>query len=185
MIADVLREAEDKMKKTVQALRQVLGLISNGRAGVSLLDKVTVDAYGDTMPLNQLATINVAESNTLVIIPYDKATLSAIERGISKATLGFTINNDGRLVRVVVPALTETQRKETVKLVRSRTEEAKVSLRNAKREALDSVRQMEGAQLISADEVSRALEALQLLTDRYTREVEAVQMVKEQELVTG
>jgi ribosome recycling factor len=183
MINDVLREAEGKMKKSVEALRQHLGTIRTGRASPALVEHLPVEAYGTPMPLNQLAGISVPEARMIVIQPYDASTMKAIEKAIQNSELGINPSNDGRLIRLAIPQLTEERRRDLTKLVRSRVEESKVALRNIRREALDDLRQFEHEKLISEDDQRRAQEKLQELTDRYTRDLDHIGAAKEAEVM--
>lgn len=183
MINDVLREAEGKMKKSIEALRQHLGTIRTGRASPALVEHLPVETYGTSMPLNQLAGISVPEARLIVIQPYDISTLKAIEKAIQHSELGINPSNDGRLIRLVIPQLTEERRRDLTKLVRARVEESKVALRNIRREALDDLRQLEHEKLISEDEQRRGQEKLQELTDRYTRELDHIGATKEAEVL--
>lgn len=183
MITDVLRETEGKMKKSVESLRQHLGTIRTGRASPALVEHLPVEVYGSTMPLNQLAGISVPEARLLVIQPYDASTLKAIEKAIQHSELGINPSNDGRIIRLVIPQLTEERRRDLTKLVRARVEEAKVALRNLRREALDDMRQLEHEKLISEDDQRRGQEKLQELTDRYTRDVDHIGSTKEAEVM--
>jgi ribosome recycling factor len=183
MINDVLREAEGKMKKSIEALRQHLGTIRTGRASPALVEHLPVEAYGSSMPLNQLAGISVPEARLIVIQPYDMGTLKAIEKAIQHSELGINPSNDGRLIRLAIPQLTEERRRELTKLVRARVEESKVALRNIRREALDDLRQLEHEKLISEDDQRRGQEKLQELTDRYTRELDHIGATKETEVL--
>jgi ribosome recycling factor len=183
MINDVLRESEGKMKKSVESLRQHLGTIRTGRASPALVEHLPVDAYGSTMPLNQLAGINVPEARLIVIQPYDASTMKAIEKAIQNSELGINPSNDGRIIRLAIPQLTEERRRELTKLVRSRVEESKVALRNIRREALDDLRQLEHEKLISEDDQRRGQEKLQDLTDRHSRELDQIGAAKEAEVM--
>ncbi len=183
MINDVLRESEGKMKKSVESLRHHLATIRTGRASPALVEHLPVDAYGSSMPLNQLAGISVPEGRLIVIQPYDASTIKAIEKAIQNSELGINPSNDGRVIRLVIPQLTEERRRDLTKLVRSRVEESKVSLRNIRRESLDDLRQFEHEKLISEDEQRRAQERLQELTDRYTRELDQIGAAKEAEVM--
>ncbi|MFL5806695.1 MAG: ribosome recycling factor [Roseiflexaceae bacterium] len=183
MINDVLREAEGKMKKSVEALRNHLATIRTGRASPALVEHLPVDAYGSSMPLNQLAGINVPEARLIVIQPYDASTMKAIEKAIQNSELGINPTNDGRVIRLVIPQLTEERRRDLTKLVRSRVEESKVALRNLRREALDDLRQLEHEKLISEDDQRRAQDQLQDLTGRYTRELDQIGAAKEAEVM--
>ena len=183
MINDVLRESEGKMKKSVDSLRHHLATIRTGRASPALVEHLPVDAYGSSMPLNQLAGISVPEARLIVIQPYDASTMKAIEKAIQNSELGINPSNDGRVIRLVIPQLTEERRRDLTKLVRSRVEESKVALRNIRRESLDDLRQFEHEKLISEDEQRRAQERLQELTDRYTRDLDQIGAAKEAEVM--
>jgi len=183
MINDVLREAEGKMKKSAESLRHNLATIRTGRASPALVEHLPVDAYGASMPLNQLAGINVPEARLIVIQPYDASTIKAIEKAIQNSELGINPSNDGRVIRLAIPQLTEERRRDLTKLVRSRVEESKVALRNVRREALDDLRQLEHEKLISEDDQRRAQDKLQELTDRYTRDVDQIGAAKEAEVM--
>lgn len=183
MINDVLREAEGKMKKSVEALRHHLATIRTGRASPALVEHLPVEAYGASLPLNQLASITVPEARLIVIQPYDASTMRAIEKAIQNSELGINPNNDGRVIRLVIPQLTEERRRDLTRLVRARVEESKVALRNIRREALDDLRQLAHEKLISEDEQRRGQDKLQDLTDRYIREVDHIGAVKEAEVM--
>jgi ribosome recycling factor len=183
MINDVLRESEGKMKKSVESLRHHLATIRTGRASPALVEHLPVDAYGSSMPLNQLAGISVPEARLIVIQPYDASTMKAIEKAIQNSELGINPSNDGRVIRLAIPQLTEERRRDLTKLVRSRVEESKVALRNIRREALDDLRQFEHEKLISEDEQRRAQERLQELTDRYSRDLDQIGAAKEAEVM--
>lgn len=183
MINDVLREAEAKMKKSVESLRHNLGTIRTGRASPALVEHLPVEAYGTSMPLNQLAGISVPEGRLIIIQPYDASTLRTIEKAIQNSELGINPSNDGRIIRLAIPQLTEERRRELTKLVRTRVEESKVALRNVRREALDDMRQLEHEKLISEDDQRRGQERMQELTDRYTRDLEQIGAAKEAEVM--
>jgi ribosome recycling factor len=183
MINDVLREAEGKMKKSVESLRHHLATIRTGRASPALVEHMPVDAYGSSMPLNQLAGINVPEARLIVIQPYDASTMKAIEKAIQNSELGINPTNDGRVIRLVIPQLTEERRRDLTKLVRNRVEESKVALRNLRREALDDLRELEREKLISEDDQRRAQDRLQELTDRYARDLDQIGATKEAEVM--
>jgi ribosome recycling factor len=183
MINDVLRETEGKMKKSVESLRHHLATIRTGRASPALVEHMPVDAYGSSMPLNQLAGINVPEARLIVIQPYDAGTMKAIEKAIQNSELGINPTNDGRVIRLVIPQLTEERRRDLTRLVRNRVEESKVALRNLRREALDDLRELEREKLISEDDQRRAQDRLQELTDRYTRELDQIGAAKEAEVM--
>jgi ribosome recycling factor len=183
MINDVLREAEGKMKKSVESLRQHLGSIRTGRASPALVEHLPVDVYGSSMPLNQLAGISVPEARMIVIQPYDASTIKAIEKAIQNSELGINPNNDGRLIRLAIPQLTEERRRTLTKMVRTQVEESKVAVRNIRREALDDLRQLEHDKHISENDHRRAQEKLQELTDRHARELDQIGAAKEAEVM--
>lgn len=183
MINDVLREFEASMKKTVEALRHTLATIRTGRASPGLVEHLPVDVYGMTMPLNQLAGVSVPEPRMIIIQPYDGGTLKAIEKAIQHSELGLNPSNDGRIIRLVLPPLTEERRRDLVKMVRHRVEETKVTLRNRRREAVEDLRQMEHEKMISEDEQRRAQERIQELIDRYSKESDQVGAQKEAEVM--
>lgn len=183
MINDVLLEAEGKMKKSIEALRHNLSSIRTGRASSALVENLQVEAYGSTMPLNQLAGITIPEARMIMIQPYDASTMKAIEKAIQNSELGLNPNNDGRVIRLILPQLTEERRRDLTKLVRNKVEESKVALRNVRRDALDDVKQLEHEKLISEDEQRRAQDQLQELTNRYIRDLDQVGANKEAELM--
>jgi ribosome recycling factor len=183
MINDVLRETEAKMKKSVEALRQHLTTIRTGRASPALVDHMPVEAYGSPMPMNQLAGITTPDARMIVIQPYDASMIKAIEKAIQNSELGINPSNDGRIIRLALPPLTEERRRDLTKQVRARVEESKVALRNLRREALDDVKQLEHEKLISENDQRRAQEQLQTLTDKYIRETEQVGAAKEAEVM--
>jgi ribosome recycling factor len=183
MIQDVLNETENQMKKALEALQHSLSTIRTGRASPSLVENLQVDAYESMMPLNQLASINVPESRMIIIQPYDAGTIRNIERAIQQSELGLNPQNDGRLIRLALPQLTEERRRELVKQVRSRVEDIKVSIRNHRRDSIDDLRQFENEKLISEDEMHRTQERIQQLTDRYIKEADQIGTTKEEEVM--
>jgi ribosome recycling factor len=182
MIKESLRETEGTMKKTIEALESDLRIIRTGRASPALVERVQVEYYGTPTPLNQLATIAAPEPQLLTIRPYDPGSLRDIERAILSSDLGLTPNNDGKLIRLVIPPLNEERRMELVKLVRRRAEEAKVSIRNIRRDALDDLREFEKEKLISEDDFFRGRDDLQELTDRHIQQIDEIQAYKEAEI---
>lgn len=183
MIKDVLREAESKMKKSHEALRHTLGSIRTGRASPALIEDMLVEYYGAEMPLNQLANIATPEARMLTVTPYDQGALKAIEKAIQNSDLGINPSNDGRMIRLGIPQLTQERRKELVKQVKTKVEESKVALRNVRREAQDALRKLQADKTISEDEERRAQEDLQKLTDKYQKELEATGTHKEAEVM--
>lgn len=182
MSKELLRETEGQMKRTIDALESDFRGIRTGRASPALVERIQVEYYGTMTPLNQLATISAPEPQLLAIRPYDPSSLRDIERAILSSDLGLTPNNDGRLIRLAIPPLNEERRMELVKVVRRRTEEAKVSIRNIRRDTLDDLREFEKEGLISEDDFYRTRDDLQELTNRYVEQVEQVQHGKEKEI---
>lgn len=174
MIRDLLRETEDRMKKTLEVLEADLRAIRTGRASPALVERVMVDYYGVPTPLNQLAVISAPEPQLLTIRPYDPSSLGEIERAILKSDLRLTPSNDGRIIRLVIPPLTEQRRTELARMVSRRVEEAKVALRNIRRQALDDLREFEKEKMISEDEFFKARDELQELTDQYTARADEI-----------
>lgn len=183
MVKDILRDVEARMKKTGEALLHTLGAIRTGRASPALVEHLHVEYYGSTMPLNQLANISAPEARQLAIQPWDAGAIKAIEKAIQLSDIGITPSNDGRVIRLVLPQLTQERRKELVKLVKARVEESKVALRNVRREGQEQLKKLESDKQISEDELKRALEKLQELTDRYQKELDATGAAKEAEVL--
>ena len=178
----VFREAEDKMKKAVSVNREELASIRSGRASPSLLNKVQVDYYGTKVPLNQVANLSVPEARLLVIAPYDPNSVASIEKAILASDLGITPNNDGQVIRLAFPPLTEDRRKELIKVAHVRAEEGRVAIRAVRRHAKDELQRMKKDGSLSEDEERAAENQLQKLTDRYVAEVDDNLKRKEQEL---
>ena len=183
MIRDLLRETEERMTKALDALEDDLRVLRTGRASPAILERVQVDYYGAPTPLNQLAVLTAPEPNLLLVRPYDASSLGTIERAIQQADLGFNPQNDGRVIRIPIPRLTEERRRELVRVVNRRLEEAKIALRNIRRDALDEMREYEDEKLISEDDLQRGQEDLQKLTDRYAEKAEGIGERKEQEIM--
>ncbi len=183
MIDDVLADAKDRMGKAVEALRKELATIRTGRAHPGLIEHLRVDYYGAPTPLNQLATINVPEPRLLTIQPWDQQSLGAIEKAILKSDLGLNPSNDGTIIRLVIPQLTEERRKELAKVVRKKVEEGRVAVRNVRRDRHDELRRLQREKEISEDAQYLAQEALQKLTDGFIQEVERVGEEKETDLL--
>jgi len=183
MIEDVLTDAKDRMGKAVEALRKELVTIRTGRAHPGLIEHLRVDYYGAPTPLNQLATINVPEPRLLTIQPWDHQSLGAIEKAILKSDLGLNPSNDGNIIRLVIPQLTEERRKELAKVVRKKVEEGRVAVRNVRRERHDELRRLQREKDISEDAQYVAQEELQKLTDDFIKEIERVGEEKEAELL--
>ncbi|MFN8532514.1 MAG: ribosome recycling factor [Dehalococcoidia bacterium] len=183
MIEEVISDAEQRMHKTVESLKRELANIRTGRASPGLIERLPVDYYGTATPLQQLAQIATSEARTLVITPYDRGAFSGIEKAIQKSDLGLNPSNDGRVIRIVFPPLTEERRKDLVRLVRKQVEEHKVAMRNIRRDSDKLMRELQKEGGISADEEKRAEDRLQKLTDQGTTEVEKIGKLKEAEVL--
>jgi ribosome recycling factor len=183
MIDDLLADARDHMDKSVDATRGKFGSIRTGRASPALLDRILVDYYGTQTPLNQLATISAPEARLLTVQPYDKTSIKAIERSILESDLGLTPNNDGQIVRLQVPELTEERRRQLVKVVRGLAEEGKVAIRNIRRDVMHDLRELRDAGEAGSDDEHRAEEALQKLTDEKVHDLDALVKGKEDEIL--
>ena len=181
MPQSIKKNAEERMDKTLQALRRDLATLRAGRASPALLEKVQAEYYGAMMPVNQLGSITTPDPRTLVIQPWDKSALAAIERAILKSDLGLTPVNDGEVIRINIPPLTEERRLELVKSTRKLGEEAKVAIRNIRRDANDEIKKKEKSE-ISEDESRRYQEDIQKLTDRFIAEVDKMLAAKEKEI---
>ncbi|WP_078595623.1 ribosome recycling factor [Evansella clarkii] len=179
----VINEMEERMSKSIEAFRKELATVRAGRANPSLLDRVQVEYYGMLTPLNQLATIAVPEARMLTIQPFDKSSISDIERAIQKADLGLSPANDGNIIRISVPALTEERRQELVKVVGRYTEDAKVAVRNIRRDANDSLKKLQKDGELTEDELRRNQDGVQKQTDAVIKEIEEIAKVKEQEIM--
>jgi ribosome recycling factor len=183
MIEDTLREAQTKMKKAIEVARDELASVRSGRVSPGLLSKITADYYGTPTPVQQLASVSAPEPRLLVISPYDRNASAAIEKSIRNSDLGVNPNNDGQVIRLAFPPLTEERRKELVKMVRNRVEEARVAMRNIRRHEKEALERLERDGQISQDELRRAEQRLQQITDKHVGEVDAMLQHKEKELL--
>jgi ribosome recycling factor len=183
MIRDIIDDAEDRMKKSLEHLTKDLAAMRAGRANPAMVEKLSVDYYGVLTPVNQLANISVPEARLLVIQPWDKSLIADIEKAIMKSDLGITPSNDGNVIRIAVPQLTEERRKDLVKVAKKRAEEARVAVRNIRREANDMLKASEKDKLISEDENKKGAEEVQKLTDRYIKNVDTILQAKEKEIM--
>lgn len=183
MLDAIYAETEDRMDKVIFAFQRELATLRAGRATPALLDRIEVDYYGAMTPLNQLAGVTAPESRLLVIQPWDKQALGDIEKAIMKSDLGLMPTNDGSVIRLSIPQLTEERRKDLVKFVRKKGEESKVGIRNVRRDANDDIKQLEKSNDISEDERRRSQDKIQELTDKKILEIDAVIAVKEQEMM--
>lgn len=183
MIDDVKAEVETKMKKALEAMRHDFQGMRTGRASPSLVEPLKVEYYGSPTPLLQLASISVPEARLIVIKPHDPSTIKAIEKAVLTSDLGLTPNNDGKVIRLNIPSMTEESRRKMVKLVKQRTEEAHVAIRNIRHQGMDDLKEYEKEKMITEDEHKRGKEILQTLTDKYVQEADAISEKKEQEVM--
>ncbi len=182
MLEELYKETEKKMKKSLEIFKEELIKIRAGVASPAILDVVKVEYYGSVMPVKQLATISVPEPRLIVVQPWDKGSLPEIEKAIWRANLGLNPTNDGSVIRIQIPELTDERRKELVKLVKSEAEHAKVSVRNIRREAIEKLRKAKKESTITEDEEKKGEEKIQKITDKYIEEIEKVAQAKEKEI---
>ena len=182
-VQEVLSQTGARMNKSVDALKSDLSAIRTGRASPALIENLMVDYYGVPTPLNQMASISIPEARLLMIQPWDKQVLKEIEKGILKSDLGLVPNNDGNVIRISIPTLTEERRRELVRLVGRKIEEGHVAVRNIRRAGVDQVRQMERAGELSKDDSRRAQSQIQELTDSYVGQMDAIGQEKEAEVM--
>jgi len=183
MIKELMNETEMRMDKTLAAMEEDFKSIRTGRASPALVERVMVEYYGMPTPLNQLAVISAPEPQLLLIRPYDAGSIAAIEKGILQADLGLNPANDGRVIRIPIPRLTEERRRDLVKVVKRRIEESKVALRNIRRDTLEELREYESEKLISEDELKRGQDELQKIIDRFVEKVDEAGARKEQDIM--
>jgi ribosome recycling factor len=183
VIDDWLKDAELRMSKSIDALHKELGTIRTGRATPALVERVQVDYYGAPTPLQSLASISAPEARLLVIQPYDRNAIAAIEKALQRGELGLNPSNDGQIIRIPVPPLTEERRRELVKLVKKHAEEARVAIRNIRRDEIEHVRKMEKDGEVGSDEMERGLQQIQKITDRFIAKAEEIATHKEEEIL--
>lgn len=183
MIKDLLKELDGRMSKTVDVLQSDLLTIRTGRASPALVERLQIEYYGTMTPLNQLASISVPEPRLISIRPWDAAALPAIEKAILTSELGLTPQNDGKLIRLTIPRLTEERRRELVKVVHRRVEEGKIALRNIRRDAIEDLRQFEKEKLLTEDEFHRGREQVQELTNDFAAKMDELGKRKEKEVM--
>lgn len=183
MPTEVMDNAKERMENAIGALTRELASIRAGRANSSLLDRITVEYYGVPTPINQVAGVSVPEARLLVIQPYDKTILGEIEKAIMKSDIGITPSNDGNLIRLAIPTLTEERRKDIVKTVKKEAEDSKVTIRNVRRDANDEFKKLEKTSDITEDELHRNGEEIQKLTDAYIKRIDEVAKEKEDEIM--
>ena len=183
MTSDVINSSEDKLKKSLDALKKDYGTLRAGRATPSLLDKVMVDYYGTPTPVNQMANVTIPEPRIIMIKPYDKGSLKEIEKAIQKSDLGLNPNSDGVAIRLTIPQPTQERRKELVKVVSKKAEEAKVAMRNIRRDANDAIKKLEKDKKITEDDRKDAQDKVQKLLDKYIKLVDSTKATKEKEVM--
>lgn len=183
MIKDILASHEERMQKSIEALKREFASLRAGRATPSLLDKVMVDYYGAQTPVNQIAKVAVPEPRMIMIQPYEKSILHDIEVAIMKSDLGLSPNSDGTAIRLAIPALTQERRQDIVKQVNKKSEEAKVAIRNVRRDGNDAIKKLEKAKEITEDDSKRGQESIQKLVDKYIKLVDEAKAIKEQEVM--
>ncbi len=183
MIDEILLEAEAKMEEVIESTKREFALVRTGRASIGVLERVMIDYYGTPTPINKVATITVPEARLLVIQPWDKRTISDIEKAIQKADLGLVPNNDGNVIRLPFPALTEERRKELVKRVGKIAEAKRVAVRNIRREANDSIKALEKNSSISEDDMKKSMDDVQKLTDKYVALIDELLGKKSDEIM--
>jgi ribosome recycling factor len=181
---EVLKETKRKMDKVLEAMARDLSRVRTGRASVALLEGIKVDCYGTSMPLDQVASLAAPESRLLTIQPWDSSVMGDIEKAILKSDLGLNPANDGKIIRLPLPALTTERRKDLVKMVKKMEEEAKVALRNVRREANEDFKEMKKEKILAEDDAHRGTEEVQKITDEYTRKAEAQAAEKEKDIMS-
>jgi len=183
MYKAVIEDTDDSMQKTVEVVKKDFASLRAGRATPGLLDKITVDYYGTPTPVNQLANVSVPEARLLVIQPWDKTVIPALEKAILKSDLGITPNSDGIVIRLAVPQLTEERRKDLVKVVKKKAEEGRVAVRNVRRDANELLKSEQKDGNITEDDLRRSQDEVQKLTDKYIKEIDQVMSNKEKEIM--
>lgn len=184
MINDILKDVEDRMLKSIKNLQKEFSTIRTGRANTAMFEGLKVSVYGSEMPLNQVATISIPEPRLVVIQPWDKSNLGEVEKAILKSDLSLNPSNDGNLIRLQIPELTEERRKEYVKLAKGKSEECKVSIRNVRRDGNEMVKSLEKDKEISEDDAKATQEKIQKLTDKYIEETQKLTENKEKEILS-
>lgn len=183
MTKELIKEAENNMKKTIEVVKKEFASLRAGRATPALLDKILVNYYGTPTPVNQLANISVPEARLLVIQPWDKSSLPEIERAILKSDLGITPASDGTVIRLAIPQLTRERRTELMKVIKKKAEEGRVAVRNVRRDTNDHLKALQKDGKVSEDELKRSQDEVQKLTDRFIKEVDGLLSTKEQEIM--
>ena len=182
-LKDLMLEQEQRMDKSIESLKHEFASIRTGRASVALLDKIMVDYYGSPTPINQVANISVPEPRMILVAPWDKSMIGAIEKAILQSDLGLNPGNDGTAIRLTIPQLTEERRKEIVKIVHKKAEDAKVAVRNIRRDSNDVLKKEEKAKTITEDDVKDGLDQIQKLTDKKIKQIDDLKAVKEKDVL--
>ncbi|UCG38367.1 MAG: ribosome recycling factor [bacterium] len=183
MLPELYQDTENKMEKSIESLARELATIRTGRASLSILDGITVEYYGSQSPLNQVATLSVPESRLIVIQPWDPSIIKEVEKAIMRSDLGLTPSNDGKVIRIPIPPLTEERRVLLVKVVKRHGEDAKVAVRNIRRDSISDAKEFEKEKAISEDELHRAQDEIQKITDRFIEKVDELIEKKEKEIL--
>lgn len=183
MVAEIIKEAEQKMKSSIDHLLHELGKLRTGQASVALLDDLMVDYYGNPTPLKQVATLGSPDSHTLTVQPWEASILKDIEKAIQASDLGLTPNNDGKAIRLLIPPLTNERRQQLVKLVKKQAEECKVSIRNVRRDTNEKLKQSEKKHDISEDESRKGQGETQKITDKFVAEIDKINQIKEKDIL--
>lgn len=183
MEKELKRKAVEKMDHSIEALKKEFASVRTGRASLALLDGIKVDCYGAPTPLQQLASLSVPESSQIAIQPWDQKIISDIEKAIMKSDLGLTPSNDGKVIRINIPLLTEERRKQLVKVVRKNSEDAKVAVRNIRRDVNDEIKKLEKEKHLSEDDTKKSLDEIQKSTDSYVKKIDEILMHKEKEIM--
>lgn len=184
MPKEIINQCEQKMQKSIEALKKEFATIRTGKANPAILNGVSVEYYGSPMPINQIASVSAPEPQMILIKPYDKSILKAIEKAIQTSDLGFNPQNDGDVVRIPIPALTEQTRKDLVKQAKKIAEENKVAIRNIRRDGMDQLKKLEKESLISEDELKRRSDELQKVTDKYIETIDKTASEKEKDIMS-
>lgn len=183
MITKIKQETKEKMEKTVEHFKKEMGKIRTGRASASILEDIKVDYYGSSMPITQIATVNIPEPRTIVIQPWDASGISAIEKAIMKSELGITPSNDGKVIRLNIPPLNEERRRDIIKFAKKIAEESKVAIRNERRDAIEKIKAGEKNKAFSEDDSKKLQKEIQDLTDTYVKKIDDIFALKEKEVM--
>jgi ribosome recycling factor len=185
MIDKLMAETEERMKKSLASFRRELSMIRTGKASTALLDGIKVECYGQVMPLNQVASVSVPEPRMILVQPWDRTIMTAVEKSIHKSGLGLVPNSDGNVIRLPIPALTEERRHDLVKLVKKHAEEARVSMRNIRRDTNEILKKEEKGGKVSEDDSRKTQDKIQKVTDKYIADIDASLAAKEKEIMEG